>query len=399
MIMPTDPTAALVRHDASPFRAAGPETAGQFDLPEAFATVFDSVAAHAVDPAPPPPAEIRAPDKRPARQEGEAVKEDAESRPSPEGAVIGAASGLGPLIGGQADPGPAMPPPAPTATAIAPANPAERPLPQEGTAVPGARAMPGDPPPPTLTPGAAVAANPPETTAGKGPASLPVLPDAPPRAPAPPAGALPDGAPTRQGSTKGAPSFIPRNMIEPANIASTPPDLMTLPITDAASPAAEPVETPLRAQQSSGHTPPGTAQPAAMARQIVEALGPAPATTAAAQAGSIELSLSPQELGSVRMVFSGGEGALIVQIAAERPETHELLRRNAELLLQDLRDAGHAGVTLHFASGQDRQQHFGETADPAENPRTGDEPRDVVAVPAIASARTPGATGRLDLRL
>lgn len=92
-------------------------------------------------------------------------------------------------------------------------------------------------------------------------------------------------------------------------------------------------------------------QPAA--RQIVAALMPSQ-TSGAVQAitvgGVTEIALSPEELGQVRISVSGQDKPLVV-IMAERPETLELLRRNAGLLSAELHDAGLEGGTLSFRDG------------------------------------------------
>lgn len=128
-------------------------------------------------------------------------------------------------------------------------------------------------------------------------------------------------------------------------------------------------------------------------RQVVGALPPRPG--AAAQ-GMAELALSPPELGSVRMVFATTEAGLSVLVTADRPETQDLLRRNADLLLRDLRDAGHAAVTLDFTGGSDGRRtppdapgtsHAGLDAAPAAPPP--------LSYPPAPTLRN----GRLDLRM
>lgn len=141
--------------------------------------------------------------------------------------------------------------------------------------------------------------------------------------------------------------------------------------------------------------PTSIAPPSGPPVYLVQIIGALQGGAVAGQ-GTFELALSPEELGSVRMVFNTIDGALAVQIAAERPETAELLRRNSELLLRDLQDAGHVYVNLSFSSGE---QNGGAPSAQGEKNESSDQP-------AIAHMRTEPAyptperqTGRLDLRL
>lgn len=75
--------------------------------------------------------------------------------------------------------------------------------------------------------------------------------------------------------------------------------------------------------------------------------------------GPIEISLSPEELGKVKLTFQVSEaGAMNVVVAAERPETLELLRRNADTLLQDFQDLGYEQSSFEFQQdGQSAEQN------------------------------------------
>lgn len=66
----------------------------------------------------------------------------------------------------------------------------------------------------------------------------------------------------------------------------------------------------------------------------------------------IEVRLDPQELGLVKMTFQREADHTRVMVWAERPEVMDHLRRNADMLLRDLRDAGMPRPEMHF--GQDR---------------------------------------------
>jgi flagellar hook-length control protein FliK len=69
--------------------------------------------------------------------------------------------------------------------------------------------------------------------------------------------------------------------------------------------------------------------------------------------GPVELALSPEELGRVKMTLSATEGGMTLVVTAERPETLDLLRRNIDLLAQDFREMGYE--SLEFSFGQERR--------------------------------------------
>jgi flagellar hook-length control protein FliK len=65
--------------------------------------------------------------------------------------------------------------------------------------------------------------------------------------------------------------------------------------------------------------------------------------------GRIEVVLSPAELGRVEITWSPKDASALLTIAAERPETMELLRRNIDTLLEELRRMGFGDAQLNFA--------------------------------------------------
>ncbi|WP_074644400.1 flagellar hook-length control protein FliK [Celeribacter baekdonensis] len=65
----------------------------------------------------------------------------------------------------------------------------------------------------------------------------------------------------------------------------------------------------------------------------------------------VEITLSPEELGKVRLSFQLSEnGAMHVVIAAERAETLDLLRRNIDSLMTEFRDLGYENSGFSFQS-------------------------------------------------
>lgn len=116
--------------------------------------------------------------------------------------------------------------------------------------------------------------------------------------------------------------------------------------------------------------------------------------------GTVEVALDPAELGAVRLALEPSDGAMVVHLAAERPDTLDLMRRHADLLARDLRDLGYADVSFRFGSGQSDTSGGGNPAayrqsSPDSAPETAPTLRpDVWGAPA--SRRGGGA---LDLRL
>lgn len=73
--------------------------------------------------------------------------------------------------------------------------------------------------------------------------------------------------------------------------------------------------------------------------------------------GIAEVSLAPDELGRVRLAMRTEGDAILVHIAAERPETQDLLQRHTAQLSAALRDAGYADVQYAFSqNGRQRPQ-------------------------------------------
>lgn len=69
-----------------------------------------------------------------------------------------------------------------------------------------------------------------------------------------------------------------------------------------------------------------------------------------------ELILAPEELGKLRLEIVTQDDRLTIRLFAERPDTLDLLRRQGDLLLAELRQAGFAQSSLSFGDwGQNRQ--------------------------------------------
>ncbi|MEP6018682.1 MAG: flagellar hook-length control protein FliK [Paracoccaceae bacterium] len=136
--------------------------------------------------------------------------------------------------------------------------------------------------------------------------------------------------------------------------------------------------------------------PPALARQVADALLRSPDKP-------IELTLSPAELGRVRMTLKGGENNMMVTVLAERPETLDLMRRNIEMLDQAMSDLGYENISFSFEQGGTN----GSSGDNDETPNPG-EPKsssldlDALPEPDISDPplqSLPINTGGLDVRL
>ncbi|MCB2128860.1 MAG: flagellar hook-length control protein FliK [Rhodobacteraceae bacterium] len=116
---------------------------------------------------------------------------------------------------------------------------------------------------------------------------------------------------------------------------------------------------------------------------------------------TIEIALSPEELGRIRMSFSTQDGGLAVTIQADRPDTLDLMRRNIESLAADFRDLGFQD--LSFAFGRD--QSANPSPDQSDTEFTDGSGRaetttpDVPPVHTLAGMADVAADNRLDLRL
>ncbi len=124
----------------------------------------------------------------------------------------------------------------------------------------------------------------------------------------------------------------------------------------------------------------------------------AKAATRSDKDDKVELLLDPVELGRVRFEFTTTGDRVQVTLSVERPETLDLLRRHADALRAEFRDAGIDSSTLSFGTwGKDRQdpQH---PAPFAGGPTDPDDPPGPEARPAPTPPKTATDQG-LDLRL
>jgi flagellar hook-length control protein FliK len=132
-----------------------------------------------------------------------------------------------------------------------------------------------------------------------------------------------------------APPFPDMPQVEPQAVPATPAGLSDTPRGIAAQPDWRPAHL----------------HPQAVIRQIADAV----VTT---RDDRIEIALSPEELGRVRLVVTGSERAPHVTVWVERPEVMDLIRRNAAMLQNHFDEAGLNGAALEFREeGRGRKDH------------------------------------------
>lgn len=96
--------------------------------------------------------------------------------------------------------------------------------------------------------------------------------------------------------------------------------------------------------------PATTTAPPETARQIASQM--ASAIAASPEAGTVDIRLDPEELGSVQMSLKLRDGSLTMAIVADRPETLDLMRRHIDQLSAEFRAMGYSDVTFSFAVSQ-----------------------------------------------
>ncbi|MFQ8430733.1 flagellar hook-length control protein FliK [Amaricoccus sp. W119] len=126
-------------------------------------------------------------------------------------------------------------------------------------------------------------------------------------------------------------------------------------------------------QAAPAEAPPG--QTRAVVEQIAVAV-------AESDESRVEIRLDPAELGRVHISLTRTEHGVHAMVTAERPETLELLRRNAETLTRELGAAGYDSVSLDMSQGS---RNFGGDGPP-------ERPAEIYAVARGAQgAAGPGA--------
>ena len=213
----------------------------------------------------------------------------------------------------------------------------------------------------------------------------------PPTAPAispAPTGPLPD-----ESAVAIAPSSIVSVPKLPIAIAATPPTPVDAPPSEIGLPAAS-VEKhfsgPVLSDRAAVFT-----QPAHTFPQIAQAL----ADPGRDRGAPLDLALDPPELGRLRLSFMEINGMLTLVIAAERPETADLMRRNFGLLIQEFARAGVDAPMVSISDGGGGGRHDPRPARSGPDALVhGDLADDTVGSTRPIASR-PMPLGNLDLRV
>lgn len=151
----------------------------------------------------------------------------------------------------------------------------------------------------------------------------------------------------------------------------------------------------LQSASVSGATAPATAMPS-IAQQIAAAL----VDPRNDRSGPIDVALDPPELGRVRLSVTEVNGAIMLSITADRPETADLMRRHVALLMEEFARSGLDAPSVDISGGdrgtRDRETSTGDGAN-----RGGPvSPDGHASLDAPAQRPTPRiGQGDLDLRL
>ena len=71
----------------------------------------------------------------------------------------------------------------------------------------------------------------------------------------------------------------------------------------------------------------------------------------------IDIVLNPAELGPVLLSLASADGVMSVTVIAERPKTHDLMRRHIDTLAQEFLNIGYGKAQFSFGGGQTGQEH------------------------------------------
>lgn len=217
-------------------------------------------------------------------------------------------------------------------------------------------------------------------------------------APAPPANPVATGSPvpqaplspSGQAPRQGNPHHEnPAALAIAADAAPAQPEFIAQDVPDPAggaplTPATAALGTSMAPVRADAVPLPGPHEPRAVPFDDLPRMMPV-LLKAQGAAGAVEMRLQPADLGAISISLQPEADRVTVVIQADRPETADLLRRNADLLSQELRQGGFAQASISFAAGG--QGGWGTGGQP-EGQRTdhGDAGRDGHGAPAPHSS-------------
>jgi flagellar hook-length control protein FliK len=116
----------------------------------------------------------------------------------------------------------------------------------------------------------------------------------------------------------------------------------------------------------------------------------------------VELTLSPEELGRVKLTLQSADQAMVVSVQAERQDTIDLMRRHIDSLTKDFREMGFSNVSFSFSQQSHKDQNdaprTGTKADAATDTPYAQSQSDALSRSPIRITLGPTAQG-LDLRI
>jgi Flagellar hook-length control protein FliK len=250
------------------------------------------------------------------------------------------------------------------------------PTPQPNTpTVQQVSALPAPPPGPALAPITKIASS----ARAKATPTQPLLP----------ADRLQQGTPPDPQLTRPNPAQPPPN---PARDTAIDGDALSTRISD-----APPLSAPPQSEVSG--PPPASAPAAALARaeqvaaQITAHL--ATASNIANRSAPLEIALDPPELGQLRISVTHGDEGIVLNVAIDRPETLDLMRRHASLLSQEFQRQGLENTGFTFSGREGGHSALGRAS--PDLPGTA-PPEDVPETRPVATATHIDGTG-LDIRI
>jgi flagellar hook-length control protein FliK len=126
-----------------------------------------------------------------------------------------------------------------------------------------------------------------------------------------------------------------------------------------------------------------------VAIQVVAAVG-------ARASGTFEIQLDPEELGRVTLTLQVTDDAVVLVIQAERQDTLDLMRRHADILQREFREAGFSSLTFSFGQNSQDGRSMPSRADVVPIGDGGSGSEADRPLPAAGRGR---ASSRLDVRV
>lgn len=218
-----------------------------------------------------------------------------------------------------------------------------------------------------------------------------------PENPAPPvpAGAALPGPSSSEAVLHGLEGVVPPPVVPEASVLADHPDLSER----VSEGAARSLGAPLHGVQTPAHValPSGVLAAPVPSDRLPRML---PQIARTLPDGPVELRLAPTELGRILLTMQADGERITVLVQAERPETADLLRRSADILQQEMRQAGFGQTAFSFQGGHTDHPAHDQTAMPDAAVSDGPAPDPADAGPGGAPAyRFQAAKGRLYLRL